>query len=297
MKGHVGALLASLALVATACGAGTTGTTTTLNPSPPTTPGTNNSGDEPAATTTSAPAPITRTGDLRIIFRPGTTDELPDDLLIGCPNGPTFPASALDSSRPLTGSGLDLVEAAARGFLDDAEGQFWPQDDWQILHETAGIVLLVHITRTDAAGAPLDETRVAHMTIEKTDGEWRWGGASSGGPCPLRTTIPAQLNTVDWRLDPAWEPLTPASTRIGVLVTERECVSGQAVGDRLLGPEVVMTQNAVLIAFAADPPPGDFQNCPSNPEQAIVVELPKPLGDREVQDGLAVQADLADFLD
>jgi hypothetical protein len=134
------------------------------------------------------------------------------------------------------------------------------------------------------------------MTVERVNGTWKWAGSSSGGPCPLQTRPPQGLNTVNWRIDPSAGPLTPNSTQIEVLVTERECASGQAMGDRLLGPEVVMTDSAVLIAFAANPPPGEGQTCPSNPEQAVVVDLSEPLGSRDVLDGLAVAGNLEDFL-
>lgn len=68
------------------------------------------------------------------------------------------------------------------------------------------------------------------------------------------------------------------------------------MGDRLLGPEVVMTDTRVLIAFAARRRPG-MQTCPGNPEQPVTVDLPEPLGDREIVDGLLTGFDLADFLE
>ena len=134
------------------------------------------------------------------------------------------------------------------------------------------------------------------MTVELTGNEWRWAGAQGGGPCPLQASLPEGLNTVQWRVDPAAQTPTPASTTIELLVTERECASGQAMGDRLLGPEIIATQTAILIVFAAEPPPGDYQTCQGNPEQTIVIELPEPLGDRVLSDGLAVGMNLEDFL-
>jgi hypothetical protein len=38
---------------------------------------------------------------------------------------------------------------------------------------------------------------------------------------------------------------------------------------------------AVRITFAAEPPPAD-QSCPGNPEASATVELPAPIGDREI---------------
>lgn len=58
-----------------------------------------------------------------------------------------------------------------------------------------------------------------------------------------------------------------------------------------------MTKTAVLIAFAAEPPPGDTQTSPGNPEQSVVIELPEPPGNRVVSDGLAVTGHIEDFLD
>lgn len=248
----------------------------------------------PTPTTTSAPGtttPAATDGELRLIIQPDASGRLPADVEIGCPAGPTFPVAALDEIRPLAGSGLDKVEAAARWFLDGEEGQSWPQEDWLILHEAEDRVLLTHLEELEP------ESQVSFIEVTNVDGEWKWDGARTGGPCPLRTSILETLNEVEWRIDSAAEPLTPASTTVAVLVTERNCVGGQPMGDRLLGPEIVMTESAVLLAFAAEPPPGDAHECPGNPEQPVVVELPEPLGDREVLDGLAVMGNLEDYLD
>ncbi len=58
-----------------------------------------------------------------------------------------------------------------------------------------------------------------------------------------------------------------------------------------------MTETAVLIAFAAEPPPGDMQTCPGNPQQSVVIERPEPPGNQVVPDGLAVPGHIEDFLD
>lgn len=235
-------------------------------------------------------------GELRLIVLPDSSGRMPGGVELGCPSGPTFPASALDEIRPLAGAGLDEIATAIRGFLDSEEGLYWPQGNWQILHETDDTVLLVY-QGGDGSDSSADESSLAFQTVERVDGEWRWAGSSSGGSCPLRTSLPEGLNAVEWRIDPAADPLTPDSTRVELLVTERECASGQAMGERLLGPEIVTTEKAVLIAFAAEPPPGDFQDCQGNPEQSVVVDMAGPLGNRVISDGLAVAGNLEDFLD
>lgn len=238
---------------------------------------------EPSGTTSGAGSP----DSLGLIVLPDAEGRMPPDVDLGCLSGPFFPASALDEIRPLEGSGLLEVEAAMRDFLDDEEGQFWPQDGWEILDETDDHVLLLHGSGPDG---------FAFISVRRENGDWRWAGANRLEDCPLRTSLPPGLNIVEWRIDPSADPLTPQSTTVAVLVTERECASGQAMNERLLGPEVVTTNRAVFIAFAAEPL-GRAQTCQGNPEQGVIVELPEALGDRELLDGLAVAGNLEDFLE
>jgi hypothetical protein len=239
---------------------------------------------DPAGTTSGAVSP----DNLGLIVLPDADGRMPPDTILGCPSGPDFPASALDEMRPLEGSGLLEVEAAMRDFLDDEEGQFWPQDGWEILDETGDRVLLMHGSGADS---------FAFISVTRDNGDWRWAGASGLGDCPLRTSVPAGLSTVEWRIDPSAGPITPQSTTVAVLVTERQCASGQAMDERLLGPEVVTTDMAVFIAFAAEPLPSGAQSCQGNPEQSVIVELPEALGDRDLLDGLTVAGRLEDYLE
>ena len=218
---------------------------------------------------------------------PGPDGGLPADLLVACPSGPAFPLSALDEIVPLEEGDPGGVAEAIGPFLDSGEGEFWPQDGWLILHQTDTGVLLVH------GGSE----GVSFMQVTMTLGEWRWSGSQGGGPCPLQYTVPAGLNTIDWRLDPATAVPNADDDMVAVILTERECVSGQEIGDRLLGPQVVMTDAQVFIAFAADPPEGDFFDCQGNPDTPHMVVLPEPLGDRELVEGLDAGLDLEDYLD
>jgi hypothetical protein len=135
------------------------------------------------------------------------------------------------------------------------------------------------------------------MEVSKESGRWMWAGSQSGGPCPLQYTVPAGLNTVSWRLDPTAPAPGPESIEISVILNERECVGGQEVGERILGPQVVMTESAVHLAFAAEPPPGAAFDCQGNPDTSYVVELSEPLGDRILMEGLATGLDLEDYFD
>lgn len=250
-------------------------------------------GSEPEATTTSeepaadgaAPLGVVSGGDLDIIVPPDEDGSLPADLWVGCRNGPEFQVSDLEQIVPLAEGDPGGVAEAVEAFLSDGEGQFWPQEDWLILRETDNEMLLVH----DDAG------NLSFMNVTRVDGQWKWSGSQSGGPCPLYYLVPDGLNAVDWRLDPTAPP-DPGATTLAVLVTERECVSGMELGDRLLGPQLAMTQDVVRFAFAAEPPEGSGFTCPGNPEIAVTVELPEALGDREIIEGLEIGIELGDYL-
>ncbi len=180
---------------------------------------------------------------------------------------------------------------AIRPFLLSGEGQFWPQQGWQVLHESNDEVVIVHA----APGENPEETSVSFMTIERHAESWRWAGSSSGSDCRLTTMIPAGLNRVEWRLDPDSD-LEPDATLIHVFASELECASGQPMGDRLLDPEVVVTDEAVFLAFAALPDGQEYHECPGNPEVRVSIELQEPLGDRDVRDGLQLAGYLSDYL-
>lgn len=233
--------------------------------------------------------PVNSGDELRVIVVPDGDGGLPPNVMVGCRAGPVFPAAELDEVPPVDEAESPDLAIAMQSFLGGAEGRFWPQDGWRVLHETEQTMLIVH--HDPATGG------ISFMDLERRDGSWSWAGSSSGGPCPLQTTLPEGLGVVEWRVDPSGRELNAETTVIPVLATELGCASGQPMGQRLLGPEVVMTDSQVLIAFAALPPPGTVQNCQGNPEQPVTVVLAEPLGDRQVVDGLATGLDLADFLD
>ncbi len=246
--------------------------------------------DDPPTTVAGGLAMITpNVGTIRLIAVTDSEGELPPDTVIWCRSGPSFPYSALDQAPLLTESDRPEIEEAIKPFLESEEGVYWPQAGWRVLYETDDRVIVVNLDSS------LPETSLAFMTAERRDGSWQWAGASSGGSCPLMVKVPEGVNTVDWRLDPSAEPMTTQSTTIHLLVTEWECASGQAMGDRLLGPEVLVTEDEVMIAFAANPLSG-AQTCPGNPEQPVMIELSGPIGDREVVDGLALDLNLEDVL-
>jgi len=112
------------------------------------------------------------------------------------------------------------------------------------------------------------------------DGSWQFW---EGGSCPLRIRLPEDLGFATWRLDPADLP-TPEDLTVTVLVTEIACASGRPSFGRLMPPVVLAAEDAVTIAFAVRKRPGG-QDCPSNPEARVVIQLAEPLGNRRLFDG------------
>jgi len=222
-----------------------------------------------------------------VIVLPDEGGDYPPDLVVGCPGGPRFPISALDGIATIGPDDPDGMLAAIEPFLASGEGDFWPQEGWQLLHQTASSAILV----TSSEG------NLAFMYLERRGDQWAWSGSSINDvPCELQYTIPLGLNTVEWRPDPAAPAPGPDTSVLGVLITEGECVSGREIGDRLVGPQVVMTDADVRIAFAAEPPPGDAHTCQGNPESAYLVALPEPLGDRRIIEEMSIGLYLDDYL-
>lgn len=225
-------------------------------------------------------------GTLEIIVPPDENGALPPDLWVGCEYGPYFQVSDLNDIAPLQQDDPAGVWQAAQSFLSGGEGQFWPQEGWMVLRETQDAILLV--ARDGGAG-------VAFMDVIVHEGQWMWSGAQSGSECALHYVVPSEFNTVTWRLDPAAPP-DAGSTALQVVVQETDCVSGMEIGDRLVGPQVVMTESTLRIAFAATRPNAQGFTCPGNPESPATVELPEPLGEREIVEGLAIGIDLEEYL-
>lgn len=80
-----------------------------------------------------------------------------------------------------------------------------------------------------------------------------FAGEASGRPCEPAVPLPAGLARVEVRLDLDSMPGAD-DTAIDVLVTERGCASGREMGDAL--PQVIETDDAVLVAFAVVPVAG-----------------------------------------
>lgn len=271
-----------LILVVVACGADPG-----AEPSPTTVAPTTSTTEAPTTTATTPPSDGSSNPNIDIVVPPGEDGEYPSDLMVSCGAG-AFPIGALNEIRALAEADPGGVAEAIEPFLSSAEGDFWPQQGWQVLHQTDSEIQLVV---KDSGG-------LAFMSATNDGTGWEWsGGSMSGDECRLEFVVPQELNAVEWRIDPDAAAPAGESAQIEVILNERECVSGQEIGDRLLDPQIVMTDQHVFIAFAAERPPGDAFDCQGNPDMPYTVELPESIGDRELMEGFEIGISLEDYVD
>ena len=207
----------------------------------------------------------------------GPLDVIPDldaeDPLVRCPGTP-----AVRYSQMIDPPSIDEVSHPAvdvlRAELDAPGGEPLPRGRW----------VAISIDDDSATFANLSGGGFFVAGVERRGDRWIFSGEASGLPCEPVVPLPPGLARVEVHLDIGSLP-SPADTTINVLVTERECAGGRAMGDALRGPQVIETDEAVLVAFAAVPTSA-MATCQDNPSTAVTIELSEPLGQRWVYDGL-----------
>ena len=207
----------------------------------------------------------------------GPLDVIPDldveDPLVSCPGTP-----AVRYSQMIAPPSIDEVDHPAvdvlRAELDTAGGEPLPRGRW----------VVISIDDDSATFAALSDHSFGVAGVERRGDRWIFAGHGGGRPCEPTIPLPAGLAPVEVLLDPDSMP-DPGDTTVDVLVSELGCASGREMGDALRGPQVIETDNAVVVAFAVEPIAGSA-TCPGNPWTAVTIELSEPLGQRWVYDGL-----------
>jgi hypothetical protein len=86
-----------------------------------------------------------------------------------------------------------------------------------------------------------------------------------------------------WTHDPVAE-IGPDTTAFTAWVTEKDCATGQSSAGRIIGPDIEVSSEAIVVTFRVRRRSG-VQACPGNPPTPVSVTLPEPLGDRRLLDG------------
>jgi hypothetical protein len=162
-----------------------------------------------------------------------------------------------------------------RWLSEDADPSF-PRDGWRLLgQEDTGDLYGVRAPDRGEAAAFV-------VTIRNRNGAW---SAEDSGACTPSVRLGAALGGATWTLDPdEIAEIDAAAEDFDVLVTEMACASGQSSEDRVSDPRIVVQEDAITITFGVTPLEGP-QDCQGNPPSQLRVDLPEPLGDRELRDG------------
>ena len=197
-----------------------------------------------------------------------------EDPLVTCAGIPPVPFSKLSNPVPIDDVDHPAVEAL-RTLVQQRSVWELPDGDWQV----------INIDENHATFAVTAPEGFGSATFERTSRDnWVIVGSGTGPPCEPVVVLPEGLNRVAIRLGSI---PSPEDTSIRLLVTEESCASGREMGDALLGPQVIETDEAVLVAFAAVSPIGPAE-CPGNPSTPVTIRLSQPLGQRTLYDGLHV---------
>lgn len=178
----------------------------------------------------------------------------------------------------------DPAAAALRAYLLSPEGgaqppdgQGLPRSGWVRVAQTGDRVQFV-APKADGAGW-------AVVGFLGREGAW---ALDLAGECLPEVALPAGISRAEWRLDPAFPVPHASDRRIHVLINERACASGQAPEGRVEPPVVMPSEGAMIVSVRVRERPG-VQDCQGNPDFAMTVDLPEPLGQRLCSTGASIR--------
>ncbi len=210
----------------------------------------------------------------------GTADEetpladtgRPGEVRVTCSNRLDIPIAALDSEPLAPDSPLAKAASRASTHADgvDYGGEF-PTDGWRLAREDEKRAVVVFG----------DGPEIVALVLANSGNDFAF---ASDHYCSAQTELGSRA-PARWELaaDP---PVRPNSTSFVALVTEQNCTSGASSEGRIDRPRISYTPDAVIITFSVEPRPEGFHTCQGNQPTPYTVELPEPVGDRELKDGL-----------
>jgi hypothetical protein len=163
-------------------------------------------------------------------------------------------------------------ERALRRFIARGYLPWLNRKNWRLVVEDHGFA--------EFASGRL-ERELEWIQFRRVKGRWKFLTYSSDcDPNSLRRGIPA----ITWELAEG-QKLTPATRTIEVNLGPGECASGRSQNERVQKPEFREQQGKLLLSLWLRPlPPGGY-TCEGTSEPPLKIELPEPLGERELRDG------------
>lgn len=104
----------------------------------------------------------------------------------------------------------------------------------------------------------------------------------------MRTAVDPAFGAERWELDPAFPKPDKGTTLMHLLVWDGACSGGIPTTGRMSPVAVTFAPDTVTITIGVRSillPPGGVVGCPMPPGTPATVELPEPVGQREIIDG------------
>lgn len=128
-----------------------------------------------------------------------------------------------------------------------------------------------------------DASRINLLTVRKGRSEgWAFADYDSGcEPVVIKNGVRGET----WKLDPSTPPPDATTTHLALLVSERNCNSGNPPDpERIRPPRIDYAPRSITITYRIEPPEG-FQTCPGAPPATVGLELEEAIGGRALRDG------------
>ena len=176
----------------------------------------------------------------------GPLDVIPgldiEDPLVSCSGTPVVRYSQLIDPTPIDEVDHPAVDVL-RAEMDSPDAP---------LPRPPGPWVVISIDDDSATFAVLLEGGFGTAGVERRGNRWVFSGEAYGRPCEPVVPLPPGLGRVEVHLDIDSMP-DAGDTTIDLLVTEQGCANGREMGDALRGPQVIETDEAVVLAFAVVP--------------------------------------------
>jgi hypothetical protein len=160
-----------------------------------------------------------------------------------------------------------------------ADGSLPDRSGWRLTAlDEDGVLFLLPGTRAEGVS-------FWYAEFGPAEADWqyvRWG------QCEIQPAFEG-MEAARWELSPG-EEIGADTVSFEARVFEQACASGASPEGRIVGPAVVPLQDSLMVILATRPPPGS-QTCVPGPPATVRIELPEPVGDRQLLDGSTFPAE------